>query len=404
MRRLLPLISAFALTACGGGPALEIGDAPAELQPIEGPELAVQTRWAAELARTGRHYLQLRPVADGDRVYAVDHEGTLQAFTATRGDELWQTRVAERVSGGLGDGGELLLMGGDAEVVAVAKADGAVQWRAEVSSEVLARPVRSDELVVVRTIDGGVFGLAAGDGSRRWEYHQEAPLLTLRGNSAPAVAEGTVVIGGDNGRLVALDRQSGEVRWEQAVTVPRGQTELERMADVDGRIAIRDHVVYASSYQGRLVAVALDDGQILWTRELASHTGVTAAGKNLYTVDDQGDLWALSRRNGASLWRQKALHGRRLSTPVVQGDYLVVGDLAGYLHWLDRADGHLVARVRIQDRAEFFPLGDPEEGAEENPYPVNRAVLAAPVVEGERVYVLDQRGVLNAVRSRPQSR
>lgn len=402
MRRLVPVLTALLLAGCGGGPALEVGDTPAELQPIEQPDLAVQGLWAAELNRTGRHYLRLRPVAGDERVFAVDHTGHVYGYRAEDGDELWQTRVADRVSGGLGDGGELLLMGGDAEVMAVAKADGSVRWRAEVSSEVLAPPVRSGEVVVVRTIDGGVYGLAAGDGRQLWEHHQEAPLLTLRGNSAPAVADGTVVIGGDNGRLVALDLDSGEKRWEQAVSVPRGRTDLERMADVDGRIVIRDHVVYAASYQGRLVAIALDEGSLLWTRDLASYTGVTAGGGALFVVDDHADLWAVSARNGASLWRQTALHGRRLSVPAVQGDYLVVGDLEGYLHWLEGADGHLAARARLQDREEFFPVEDSEKGADENPYPENRSLLAAPVVVGDRVYALDQRGVLNAFRVRPR--
>jgi len=404
VKRLIPILTALALAGCGGGPALEVGVTPAELKPIEQPDVAVQGLWAAELDRTGRHYLQLRPVAGDGRVFAVDHTGHVYAYRAEGGDEIWQTRVGSRVSGGLGDGGKLLLMGGDAEVMAVTKADGAVRWRAEVSSEVLAPPVRSGDVVVVRTIDGGVYGLAAGDGRQLWEYRQETPLLTLRGNSAPAVADGTAVIGSDNGRLVALDLDSGKKLWEQAVSVPRGRTDLERMADVDGRIVIRDHVVYAASYQGRLVAVSLNDGGMLWTRDLSSHTGVAAAADALYAVDERADLWALATRNGASLWRQTALHGRRLSAPTVQGDYLVVGDLEGYLHWVDRADGHLAARARLLDRDEFFPVKDAEEGADENPYPENRSLLAAPVVVGDRVYALDQRGVLNAFRVRPQSR
>ena len=404
MRRLVPFLAALALAGCGGGPALDVGVTPAEPKPIEQPDLTVRTLWAAQLDRTGRHYLQLRPVAGDERAFAVDHTGHVYAYRAGDGDEIWQNQVASRVSGGLGDGGDLLLMGGDAEVMAVAKADGAVRWRAEVSSEVLAPPVRSGDVVVVRTVDGGVFGLAAGDGRQLWEFHEEAPLLTLRGNSTPVVTDGAVVIGGDNGRLVALDLDSGKKRWEQAVSEPRGRTDLERMADVDGHIVVRDHVVYAASYQGRLVAVSLDDGSMLWTRDLSSHTGVAAADDALYAVDEVADLWAVASRNGESLWRQTALHGRRLTAPAVQGDYVVVGDFEGYLHWVDRSDGHLAARARVVDRDEFFPVEDAEEGADENPYPENRALLATPVVVGERVYALDQRGVLNAFRVRPRSR
>jgi outer membrane protein assembly factor BamB len=54
-------------------------------------------------------------------------------------------------------------------------------------------------------------------------------------------------------------------------------------------------------------------------------------------------------RNGAPLWRQEALVGRRLSAPVVAGDYVVLGDFEGYLHWLDARTGQLRGRVRADN-------------------------------------------------------
>jgi len=51
------------------------------------------------------------------------------------------------------------------------------------------------------------------------------------------------------------------------------------------------------------------------------------------------------------LWRQTRLLRRQLSAPAIAGDYVVVGDLEGYVHWIARSDGRFVARQQISDTA-----------------------------------------------------
>lgn len=373
------LVAAAALLGgCGGQPALKV-EQPAELTDLE-PALPVEAVWERSLPGSEGQALMLRPVADRDRVFAAGADGSLAAFAADTGDELWRTRLPEPVKGGLGTGGDLLLAGGDGMVMAASREDGSLRWQASVSSEVLAPPVRSGRVVVVRTVDGGVYGLAADDGAQLWQVRLQVPLLTLRGNSAPVAVDGGIIVGGDNGRLTALAAADGKQMWEQAVTAPRGRNDLERMVDIDGRLAVSDGLVFASSHQGRTVAITIADGRLVWSRDVPSHAGCAEAGGNVYLTDDGSDLWALSGRNGASLWRQRALHRRSLTAPAVQGRYLLVGDFEGYVHWLARDDGRLVARARA--------------GGE--------AIPTAPVVAGERAYVMDEEGTLSAFRIGPR--
>jgi outer membrane protein assembly factor BamB len=218
--------------------------------------------------------------------------------------------------------------------------------------------------------------------------------LSLRGTGTPLIiGDDGVLVGTASGKLLALGLQDGKPVWEAVIATPRGRTELERIADVDADLALVGAVVYASSYQGVLSAISLGGGQILWNRDIASSTGIVADREQIYVSASDGTVWALSRSNGATMWRQPALQYRRLSAPVQQGNYLIVGDYEGYLHWLHKEDGRLVARTQVRDWREHWPL--PDEYTEAVVVPVDRAVLMAPAVSGSWVYALDKRGVLD---------
>ena len=208
------------------------------------------------------------------------------------------------------------------------------------------------------------------------------------------------LIGSANGKVIALALSDGRLLWETVVAEPRGRTEVERVVDVDAELAVGDGVVHAASYQGNLVTLSLESGQMIWSRDIGSSSGMVIDGPYLYVSDVNGDIWALSRRDGDTMWKQEALHQRGLSAPAQQGNYLVVGDFEGYLHWLDKEDGHLVARSRIRDWREYWPV-DNASDAFTAYYKEDRAVLLAPAVEGQQVFGLDKRGVLDAYRVDP---
>ena len=206
-------------------------------------------------------------------------------------------------------------------------------WRARVDGEAAAPPIVSNDTVVVSTIDGILRSLSAFDGGNRWSVEQPLPALTLRGGSAPAIVGTSVVAGFDNGRLIAANLADGTVEWESVLSPPAGRSDLERLADVDGSIAVVGQDVYAAGYQGRTAALAGESGQILWARELSSYSGIGADWSQLYTVVGEGELVALTRRNGNEVWRDASLLRRQLTTPVSFDTAVVVGDFEGYVHF-----------------------------------------------------------------------
>lgn len=389
---------AVLLAACGSGPSRLTVDPPAELADFT-PTLKVEARWARQLGKgVDKHFIALGPLVERDRIYAANRKGRVEAFELESGAKLWRSELDAAVNSGPGAGGDLLLFGSDAEVIAVNKSDGTPAWRSPVSSEVLTTPKRAGDVVVVRSVDGALFGLDASDGRQLWRYSQQVPLLSLRGTGEPQIEGGIVVTGLDNGRVVAVSMQDGHPLWETALAVPRGRTELERLVDVDARLTVRDGVVYAAGYQGRIAALTLDSGRLLWTRDFSTWSGLTVAGREIYATDAGGNLWALARSNGGTLWKQTDLHGRSLSIPAVQGGAVLVADYEGYVHWFSRDDGTPLARVRVEDWETLFPL--PPEYPD-NGYREDRAVLAAPQVLDDHVYAMDKRGTLNALRVLP---
>lgn len=365
------------------------------------PELKAEHRWVRQLGKGSyQQYLQLAPLVDGERVFQADYKGSVSAYQTFTGERLWRVDLDAPISAGPSGGGDLLLFGGDAEVIALNKQDGSLAWRAPVSSEVLSLPAQQGETVVVHTVDGNIIALDAASGRQRWRHSETVPILSLRGSGNPVIVDDLVLCGTANGKVIALGLADGQLRWQTTVAVPHGRSELERMVDVDADLAVADGIIYAVSYQGNLVAMTLTAGQLIWTREIASASGISIDRDMLYVSDTAGDVWALSRRGGGTMWKQTALHQRALTAPVQQGNYLIVGDYEGYLHWLSKEDGHIVARARIQQWQDYFPVED-DSVIFSASYPEDRSVLMPPAVEGVYAFGLDKRGVLDVFRLSP---
>ena len=334
----------------GGGKGQENVHPPAALTQYT-PGVNVQKLWSRSIGH-GEKLLGLRQkpfVADG-RVYAASsHDGQVYAIDAATGRDIWRTDTKLRLTGGPGAGGGMVVVGSiNGDVVALAADSGAERWRARVSSEILSTPLIAGDVVVVRSGDGHVFGFDLTDGKQRWAFERALPSLSLRGSPSPVLGANDIVyLGYEDGALIALRAHDGSKAWEQAVAQPEGRSEIERLADIDGDVIAAPDAVYAISYKGQLLAMSPSSGAPGWNHEVGSYGGLAQSGNKLYTSDAVGTVLAFDRGTGNPLWKQEGLGYRWLSSPAVQGDYVVVGDLQGYLHWLRADTGELAARVRI---------------------------------------------------------
>ena len=336
-------------------------DEPVELQDFDAEAKLVRL-WRAKVGRgLGRKYLRLRPAVLADRIYAADAYGSVVALNRFSGKRVWQASVGEPdegpfyefwdrrdpafVTGGIGTGGGLVLLGTTrGEVIALDAGDGTERWRAEVSSEVLSRPTTADDAVIAQTADGRLVALEAEDGSQRWAYDSQVPLLTLRGTAAPVVESGLVFAGFGDGNVTAIEVRSGAPIWRQRIMLPQGRTELDRMVDVDGTPLLASGLLLAASFQGRLKAMNPTDGRVVWDIEASSYLDLAEGYGHVYLVSDDDVVNAFAIASAAAAWQQENLRNRRLTSPLAFGNYLLVGDEEGWLHVLAQSDGRFLAR------------------------------------------------------------
>jgi len=357
---------------------------PSELVKFE-PETAASVVWSQDIGKgTGKRRLQLVPALHNGRIYTGDASGRVTAVNAADGRVLWQKETGLRLSGGPGvDGGHLVLGSTDGDLIALSSADGRELWRIRTVSEVLSVPAIGGNSLIVHTIDDSVLGYDLTTGEERWRYSEPAPILTLRGSSTPVIRGDGAIVGISGGQLVNLALEDGTPLWEITVTRPQGRSELERIADIDATPVIVGNVAFVGTYNGDLAAVDIDNATVIWRRELSAHAGLTANTGELYITDSDDNIWAADPVTGAGHWKQERLRYRDLTAPVIYGDLLAVGDFEGYIHWLSRSDGRLVARTRV----------------------AKGAITATPVVDGGKLYVYVDNGklaALTAARSVPR--
>lgn len=370
------------------------------LDPIE-KQFEATSLWSKSVGDgVGQYYSRLRPALGYDMVFAASRQGEVFALEEATGKQVWRRNfatfedegylsfmsefwsdgVSAKISGGLTVVYETVFFGTEnGDVIALDAKTGETKWQTKVKGEVLAAPAVEENVVVVSTGSGSVHALDAVSGEENWSFESDVPALSLRGISAPAAAGGGAIVGTASGRIVVNLLETGQTAWEQTVGTPTGATELDRIVDVDGRPLVLGGTVYAISYEGTLAAIELRSGRVVWKREYNSYRRASISGNTLFVVDANSNVYALDRRNGIELWSQRGLKGRTLTAAEPVGEYIVLGDNYGFLHWLSRDEGTLVSRMEVG--------GDDED----------EAIFASPVVKGNVLYTLTRNGELHAI-------
>tara|TARA_Y100001936_G_scaffold4558_1_gene4117 strand:- start:48 stop:1616 length:1569 start_codon:yes stop_codon:yes gene_type:complete len=247
----------------------------------------------------------LVPAFYNDAIYAASPGGNITRFDPVTGDEVWSINIENRLSGGVGVGEGLILVGTIKGKVLAYDTNGDQLWETVVTSEVLSPPQVDNGVVVVRTGEGRIFGLDAVDGKRKWIYQGSIPSLTVRGYAGVLVKGGGVFVGFPGGKLVAIQLMNGKLAWEAAVSKPQGVTELERITDVTSLPVADDQQICAVAYKGRVSCFEVMNGNPIWTREVSSSAGLTMDNKYVYVSGDDGAVIAYDKNNGNVIWKKK---------------------------------------------------------------------------------------------------
>ncbi len=373
---LIVFLLAVSIGGCASGSKVK-REPPAPLVNFSADK-QVKELWSTSIGAGGKkNDVKLIPYLNNNVVYISDPQGRVSAFAADSGRRLWETELGVTVTGATGGGEGIVVVGTKkGQVIALDMANGKRLWSQNVSSEILAPATIGSGIVVTQSIDGSLFGLSVADGKRRWVYNRSEPALSLRGTGAPVIVDQYVLAGFASGKIAVIRLRDGLLVWEFAVSLPRGRNEIERLVDVDVTPLVIGDTLYAAGYQGKIVAVNLRSGRLLWSRDVSTYSGMSADLTNIYLSDDKGHIIALNQRTGSSVWKQDKLHGRNLNAPTYHNGYVAVGDYEGYVHWLSREDGRFVARRHVG----------------------GGAIRAQAVAGSDVLYVASQGGTLSALR------
>ncbi|MEK0434995.1 MAG: outer membrane protein assembly factor BamB [Pseudomonadota bacterium] len=319
------------------------------------PSLTVRTLWQADLGRAGTPFLA--PVFTDGKVYAAGSDGKVVALDAASGRQVWSVTVDADIAAGVGaDAATVVVASARGTVFAFDAATGKQRWKVKASTEVLSAPAVGSGVVVVRSMDNKIVAYDVESGERRWVVQRTAPALVLRAAPGIVINDGVAFIALPAGRLLAINTATGTARWDAPIAEPRGATELERVADVSGMPALLGREVCATAYQGRIACVDTGNGSLRWAREFSADVGPAIDQRYVFAADELGSLAGFSRDTGGSLWRSTALRGRGLSAPVSFGRAVVVGDKQGYLHFLSREEGAMLARTSMGAQLRAAPI------------------------------------------------
>ena len=369
-------------------------DEPQEVKPNPLPrfneEVRLEVLWNQKIGGgSGDRAIRIRPAITGGRVFAASADGKIKALTENTGRIIWEAEIKDfytkeevafgfskgldAIIGGVGAGGDLVVVGtGSGEILALNQSDGSLAWKSRVASEVLSQPQIDDDVVVVQSIDGKVSAYDAIDGSRKWIYTTNIPSLTLRGTATPIISGDVILVGFSNGRVTLLEKETGFSELDRRVGVAQGGSDLERLVDIDGAMAMENGRLYAVSFQGRIMSIDIATGRTLWSEEASSVSGVGTGFGNVYLASSDSQISAYNADNGREVWRVDALLHRDITAPVAIGSYLAFTDLEGYLHLVAQSDGRFVGRRKID----------------------GSGVRSGVVAEGGRLYVMGNKGSL----------
>lgn len=401
--RILIVLLALSLGGCATISDLFAEDDEIEirrLKPIEAT-FEPQIKWETDVGDGVQDYFsRLAPTVAYGKVFAASRDGIVVAIEPETGKKIWEQdfanydnysfkkamlwysnrAVSAKISGGLSAAYESVFFGTEnGYVYALAEATGELKWKVGVKGEVISAPAVDAGVVLVNTTSGHLIALDPDTGEQKWITESDVPPLTLRGVSAPAADSGGALVGTPSGKLQVTLIETGMVAWETQIASPSGATELERIVDIDVKPLVFGGNVFVVSYNGTLSAVELRTGQVIWTREYGSYRNISIDGNRLFVIDNSSNLYAIDRRSGVELWSNVALKSRNITSATPHGDYVVVGDMYGFVHWFTQDEGQLVARLEVG--------GDDED----------EAIFTAPISAENTIYVTTREGKLTAI-------
>ena len=303
--------------------------------------LGVRQAWTARIGKVDGLPLDVQVV--GNVVTLASADGGVAAIDARTGGDVWRAALAEPLSAGVGSDGKVAAVVSRANALIVLDG-GRERWRQPLPAQVFTPPLVAGGRVFVLLADRSVAAYDAATGRKLWSQQRPGEPLVLRQDGVLMPVGDTLVVG-LSGRMVGMNPDNGSVRWEAPVASPRGTNDVERLVELVGRTSRVGDSVCARAFQAAVGCVNTARGSVAWTQPASGAEGVHGDADAVFGTESNGTVVAWRRADGTRLWTTDRLKYRKLTAPLLLGRSVVVGDDAGLVHLLSRADGSPLNRL-----------------------------------------------------------
>lgn len=273
---------------------------------------------------------------------APNETSILRAVRASDGKQLWKVTTASKGTPVISDGVVYLVLQDvtktegtiiyyETSLNAFSMRDGTRLWRmADYSVDTILTPAVAGGRLYIGSYfdqDHSVYCLDAKTGKKHWSFLTRGAVL-----GTPAIANGTVYVGSQDGSLYALDANTGALRWRFASSVSFRAPPL-----------IRDGVVYAPSQDGYVYALDAQSGAMFW-RAFAGinpNTDIIGSGtltspvtvyRNVLFATTDDTLYAFDLRHGSQRWRYTPVGNGELTSPVISDGLVLIGAVDNHVY------------------------------------------------------------------------
>ena len=363
--RLIPLgIITFLLGGCFFQPVEDFVDQmddqyfadefnyiPTEIKPYD-KKASMELIWENKVGDNEVNNFNL--VFSDEFVIAATSDGSVRKMKINSGETVWKKEFSQKIMIGVGGNIENILFIAEDGYLWCLDGKGEAIWKIFVDGEALTTPVINNDKAYVRLANYGILQVDLKQGDVDWRYIHASPSLTFNGTSSLAFSDGIIYGGFGAGKLVAIHQKSGAFMWEATISQIKGVTDIERLNDVLSQPLINNREIYAASTSGDLTAIDRKNVNTIWTRKISSFKNLAFDGFDIYLTHKSDSLYSLDSKNGKTNWRNADLQYRRVTNPIITGDYVAVGDFDGYIHLLNIESGAIEGRAQITSNV---PIG-----------------------------------------------
>jgi len=319
---------------------------PAELVSFQ-EEASVNIVWKKSF-KSSNELGSFKPAFYAGQMLVANSDGEITSLNPKTGKVNWTKTLERELAAGVVSGfGKFVVSDTEGNVLGFDLESQESLWETNIGGEVLANAVIDASLVVVKNSVGELVALDSSSGEQKWTFRSQLPALTVRGTGEPIIKDGIVFSTFDNGRLGAFQLNTGFFLWDGPISFVEGSSELENLLDADSSPVFANQLIFATNYQGNLTAFDLAQKRPVWNSKASSfHSPVIGQGM-IMVIQDDGSIISFSSSNLAPSWVSEEYKIRDLSNGELFENYMLVGDLEGYLHLINPMTGKTVGRKKV---------------------------------------------------------